>query len=723
VKYNGLTLDTFQEEAIKAIDEGKSVLVSAPTGTGKTLVADYLIEQALNEDREIIYTAPIKALSNQKYREYSERFGSDKVGLVTGDMVINPYAPLRIMTTEILRNILLQESMEVGEESDEENVDETTLIPSDTQIRDLDRLEAVIIDEIHFLDDPDRGTVWEELLIYLPSTIRILGLSATLSNMEEFAEWLSEIRQTKVKVVVENKRSVPLQFTFVSKGMGRLSPKNYKQQLRKKGRDTGESRGSKKDKYSNKRNKKAPRGRRGGTSHLDVFDLLEGDHYPALYFIYSRKMTEKLSAQLADSNVGRSIGGRANKKELKKRLNDFETQYPKTLSRSLRRQLQQGIAFHHAGLHVAIKSLVESLYEARLIQVLYCTSTFALGINMPARTVIFDDVTKFNGIEIVPLSVREFMQMAGRAGRRGIDAHGDVVIKLDPGTFKEHEEVIQKFLRKESEPVSSSFNLSFNSVVNLLDRYDEEKIRRILERSFKSHQLGLRADSLSDQIGDMQDDDGKVDSKSNRKKIAHLRRLLNDAKRPRLWEQFQKKVAFLQSFDYLNEHMELNSPGRILKSIQFEEIFVSELILSGALESLSPEELFGVMTGLSQSLPRTARVRRPSDEKWWDIFDNIEHVFQSDIVFGAQKLVGNESTFTPELMPLGEMWATGSSLSEIVAEIDNPTDLSGDLVGAFRRAKDLVGQVRKVNWEDVERRNALRDLMRRVTRDEVEVIS
>ncbi len=705
------------------------------------MVADYLIEQTLNDGREIIYTAPIKALSNQKYREYSKRFGSDKVGLVTGDMVINPYAPLRIMTTEILRNILLQESNDIETRDDSEAIDDeiadeldkTTFIPSDTQIRDLDRLEAVIIDEIHFLDDPDRGTVWEELLIYLPSSIRICGLSATLSNMQEFAEWLSEIRETEVKVVIEEQRSVPLQFTFVNKELGRLSPKNYKKQVSKLGKENrdgggrgrkGGGRGRDND-YKKGKNRKAPRGKRGrgGSSHLDVFDVLEGDHYPALYFIYSRKMTEMLSAQLADSNIGRSIGGRADKRELKKHIADFEAKHPKVLSRKLKTQLTMGIAFHHAGLHVAIKSLVEGLYEARLIQVLYCTSTFALGINMPARTVVFDDITKFNGVEIVPLSVREFMQMAGRAGRRGIDAHGDVVIKLDPKSYKEHEEVIAKLLKKESEPVSSSFNLSFNSVVSLLDRYDEKKIRRILERSFKSHQLALRADTLSDEIEDVADK-GDVDSKANRKKVAHLKRLLNDAKRPRLWEQFQKKVVFLQSYDYLTEHMELNAPGRILKNIQFEEIFVTELILAGTLEHLTPEELFGVMTGLSQNLPRTARVSRPADHERWDkIIDDVEYIFDSDIVYGAQQLAGNESTCTGQLMPLGEMWAEGKSLAEIINEIDNPTDLSGDLIGAFRRAKDLVGQVRKINWEDVERRDALRDLMRRVTRDEVEVVS
>ena len=224
MKYRGLTLDRFQEEAIRSIDDGRSVLVSAPTGTGKTLIADYLIEQTLGADRQIIYTAPIKALSNQKYREYVRAFGEDKVGLVTGDLVINPWAPLRIMTTEILRNILLQESADL--------TNDETLVAAEATIRDLERLDAVIIDEIHFLDDPERGTVWEELLIYLPHDIRILGLSATLSNLDEFADWLAETRDTDIAVVKEFERAVPLAFHIASVETKRLTPKAYEKRFK-----------------------------------------------------------------------------------------------------------------------------------------------------------------------------------------------------------------------------------------------------------------------------------------------------------------------------------------------------------------------------------------------------------------------------------------------------------------------------------------------------------
>jgi superfamily II RNA helicase len=195
LEYRGLTLDGFQAEAIEALNRGQSVLVAAPTGTGKTVVADYIVEQALGAGKDVIYTAPIKALSNQKFRDYCSLIGEEKVGLVTGDLVIRRDAPCRVMTTEILRNMLLA---------------------GDT----LEQLAAVVIDEIHFLDDRERGTVWEEVLIYLPKHVRIVGLSATLSNLHDFADWLSEVRGDPVHVVIEKKRAVPLAFQIATKQLG-----------------------------------------------------------------------------------------------------------------------------------------------------------------------------------------------------------------------------------------------------------------------------------------------------------------------------------------------------------------------------------------------------------------------------------------------------------------------------------------------------------------------
>ena len=710
--YRGLKLDPFQRRAIDFIEEGRSVLVAAPTGTGKTLIADYLIEEVLEENGEVIYTAPVKALSNQKYREYCAYFGREKVGLVTGDLVINREAPIRIMTTEILRNMLLEGPTLVeeqdGEASTADELDVDIFSPSDVVLPDLDNLRAVIIDEIHFLDDEDRGTVWEELLIYLPSSIRILGLSATLSNLDEFASWLSQIRDTPVEVVLETERSVPLELKVACKDVGRLvGRKKFEKEY---GRW--------------KKDKKRRRGRKnkgGQTRHIDILRMLSDDEMPALYFIYSRKMVEMLARKLSGHPVGRRLNNRDEQRQIDEHLKTFEADFPGVLTRKLRKMYRQGIAFHHAGLHVALKALVEELYEARLIRMLYCTSTFALGINMPARTVIFDGLTRFNGTEFVPLRIREFMQMAGRSGRRGIDPVGTVVVRQDFKYYHEVRALLRRLLTDDSEPVESSFNLSFHSVVNLVDRFDENSIRYLLDQSFKAYQDGQMAQTVEERIEAL--DGGGGESRESRKELAALRRELAFLERPRLWETFSRKVSFLRSHGYLGADNSLNAPAKILRHIKIEEIFVTELLVQGVLEECSPDEIFGIMVGLVQSLPRKAKVFLPKDdERWFAIFDAVGAVHSSTIIAGAEELMERETTYTPELMPLGERWARGDSLSDILQDIRCHTDLSGDLVGGFRRAKDLVSQIRQVHRSDEERWTQLTAVLRKVSRDEVQVL-
>ena len=730
MEYRGLILDPFQKDAIDHIEDGHSVLV-----------ADYLIEHILEQDGEVIYTAPVKALSNQKYREYTAQFGRDKVGLVTGDLVINRDAPVRIMTTEILRNMLLEGghggivTEEGGDEPDaEERAElEETASPSDTQLREIERLEAVIVDEIHFLDDEDRGTVWEELLIYLPTRIRILGLSATASNLEEMASWLTEIRETDVKVVREDQRAVPLEMYMASLETGIVPVQRYNKLYKswKRGQGGG-GRGGKRGRG---------RGRGGGksknksTRHHDVFDMMQDWRFPALYFIFSRKLVEKLAEQLARGDTGRRLGKMADTKAINKHLRKFDEEFPNVLTPRSKATLRKGIAWHHAGIHVALKALVEELYEARLINVLYCTSTFALGINMPARTVVFDGLTKYNGTEIVPLTVREYMQMAGRAGRRGIDEVGDVIVRQDFEHYDEVRGLLRKLTSDESEPVASSFNLSFHSVVNLIARFGEDEIREMLERSFKAFQSTTNAGFLRERIAEREDrlgdegeeggdltPDGMRRRRKQRRKLASLKRELAEEERPRLWEDFQRKLQFLRTYKYITADNELEPPARILRHIKIEEIFLTELILAGHLEDLTPDELFGTMCGLVVELARSARVRKPDDDKWWAIFARFNEIYESEIVVHAEDLVESHAVFTPEVMPLGERWARGDSLNEILEDIKNPTDMSGDLVGTFRRAKDMIGQIRDVHFADTERRKELTRLIRKVSRDEVEVL-
>ncbi|MFP4598474.1 MAG: helicase-related protein, partial [Persicimonas sp.] len=394
---------------------------------------------------------------------------------------------------------------------------------------------------------------------------------------------------------------------------------------------------------------------------------------------------------------------------------------------------RKGIAWHHAGIHVALKALVEELYEARLINVLYCTSTFALGINMPARTVVFDGLTKYNGTEVVPLTVREFMQMAGRAGRRGIDEVGDVIVRQDFDGYQEVRGLLRNLRSNRSEPVESSFNLSFHSVVNLIARFEEDEIRAMLERSFKAFQSSNQANAIRDRItahqkdtdgaaGDALSPEGMRERRKSRRGLASLKRELAEQERPKLWEAFQRKLQFLRTYKYLADDNSLEPPARILRHIKIEEIFLTELVLAGHLEDLSPEELFGTMCGLVVELSRTAKVRKPKDDKWWAIFARFNEIYESEIVVHAEDLVDSHTVFTPEVMPLGERWARGDQLNDILEDIKNPTDMSGDLVGCFRRAKDMVGQLRDVFFSDAPRRKRLTQLIRKVSRDEVEVL-
>lgn len=709
--YRNKTLDRFQRQAIQAIDEGRSVLVAAPTGTGKTLVADYLVDKILGEGGRIVYTAPIKALSNQKFREYRAQHGEANVGIVTGDVVINHDAPLRIMTTEILRNILLQQTGPGGEPEQ------------------LGEVRAVIFDELHFMDDPQRGTVWEEVLIYLPPEVKILGLSATLSNLDELAHWLSEIHGAGVTVVKEKKRAVPLRFRLANIESGLVEIDEFKKkfdiQRRAKRSDRRANRRGKRDKFS--------RGRKGGrrddrveTSWRDLVAALEPKDLPALFFVFSRKGTEAMARGL--SKRRRSFLSPAEIDQVEERLEAFREAHKSVLTPELAKMMRQGVAFHHAGLHIHLKSLVESLYEAKLVKLLFCTSTFALGINMPARTVLFDKLRKYDGEQVSPLTVRQFMQKAGRAGRRGLDDAGEVIIKMEYRDWKRSQEHIDRLMAGHPEPVKSRFNLSFHSVVNLIEKYDDDEIQLLLSRSFLAWQRSGRQEQLTEQIA-LEEARVRSDERRQakgprvadaRKRLTKLTRRL-ERERRWLYDQFLGKIHFLERIGYLRER-ELRAGAMILKHVQIEEVLIAELVLSGLLEDLTPDELFGVCCGLVTDLPPKVGVSVRLPPAISRVLDPILNIVEGDIVDQALVLAGGEPRYDPRLMALGVRWAQGESLADLLTCVRSGSDHAGDLVVAFRRAKDLVGQLRHVYAEEPDRVKELRAVLRRVTRDEVEAI-
>ncbi|MCX7926736.1 MAG: DEAD/DEAH box helicase, partial [Candidatus Omnitrophica bacterium] len=419
--------DKFQQEAINAINNGLSVLVSAPTGAGKTAIAEHVIQNCLDKGVGCIYTAPIKALSNQKFRDFQQQY-HDNIGILTGDVCLNSNAPVLIMTTEIFRNKILDEP------------------------ESLKPYHWIIFDEIHYIDNYERGTVWEEALMFLPKHMNFLGLSATIPNCKELANWLETIHQRPVAVIIENKRPVPLHFFF-----------QYNNQIV--------------DKINLLRRTHLVKPNR---LHTLIEYIRNKQGLPCIYFVFGRRRTEELACELSTYNFLNKEEQESIEKMFFELCQKFELTYEKS-TQLLYPLIKRGIAYHHAGMLPTLKEVVERLFTSRLVKVIFTTETFALGINMPSRSVIFDDLRKYYGRYLRPLKTRDFYQMAGRAGRRGIDDEGFVYCRVHLGKIRLEE--IKEIIYNPPEKVNSQFNTSYATILNLYEKYQEE-ISRVYPLSF-----------------------------------------------------------------------------------------------------------------------------------------------------------------------------------------------------------------------------------------------
>ncbi len=466
--YKGLQLDRFQEEAIAAINQGTSVIVTAPTGAGKTVIAEYAVEKCLEENRRVIYTAPIKALSNQKYRDFFTEYG-DKIGIVTGDVVLNPHAQVLLMTTEIFRNTIFDD------------------------IERLQDVSYVIFDEIHYINDIERGTVWEESLIFAPQHIKFVCLSATIPNINPFADWMQSVRDVEIKVVEELKRPVPLEHHLYFKDYGVGTTKHIRA-LRNRAQQDARKRGY--DQRKNRRVKALPSDfiETRLIPHLQLEKRL-----PCLYFCFSRKGCEGNASALAFGAQLQLLTERQ-RTEILKQFDElcvlFDIVEEKHIAK-FRKLLSRGIAYHHAGMLPTLKEVVERLFTSGLIQLLFTTETFAVGINMPACTVVFDSLEKYDGIGFRYLKAREYHQMAGRAGRRGIDTIGYVYSQIIPAYADERE--IKSVVTDKVEAIESQFNLSYSSILNLYNKYGDD-IYDVYTMSLSNHQNRTRVAHLNNQI-------------------------------------------------------------------------------------------------------------------------------------------------------------------------------------------------------------------------------
>ncbi|MET9232590.1 DEAD/DEAH box helicase [Lentzea sp. NPDC003310] len=477
-------LDPFQRQACEALEDGHGVLVCAPTGAGKTVVGEFAVHLALTEGRKCFYTTPIKALSNQKFADLTARYGPENIGLLTGDTSVNGGAPVVVMTTEVLRNMLYSGSST------------------------LDGLAYVVMDEVHYLADRFRGPVWEEVILHLPEHVQVVGLSATVSNAEEFGEWLVAVRGDTT-VVVDEHRPVPLwQHMLVGNQMldlfeGDETHARINSQVLRKTEELARyhvpfSRGR------NRNPNNARAGRNSGFKPPSRIDMIQRlDHanlLPAIVFVFSRAGCDAAVAQTA--RAGLRLNSPEETDEVRRIIDEKTRDLPEADLGVLgfwewREALERGIASHHAGLLPAFKETVEELFVRGLVKVVFATETLALGINMPARTVVLEKLVKYNGEAHVDLTPGEYTQLTGRAGRRGIDIEGHAVVVWQPGIDPK---AVGGLASTRTYPLRSSFRPGYNMAVNLVHQLGAASAREILEQSFAQFQADRSVVGLARRI-------------------------------------------------------------------------------------------------------------------------------------------------------------------------------------------------------------------------------
>ncbi|KAK5618514.1 hypothetical protein CRENBAI_017116 [Crenichthys baileyi] len=527
-------LDPFQREAILCIDNNQSVLVSAHTSAGKTVCAEYAIALALREKQRVIFTSPIKALSNQKYREMYEEF--QDVGLMTGDVTINPTASCLVMTTEILRSMLYRGSEIMRE------------------------VAWVIFDEIHYMRDAERGVVWEETIILLPDNVHYVFLSATIPNAKQFAEWICHLHKQPCHVVYTDYRPTPLQhYIFPAGGdglhlvvdeNGDFREDNFNtamQVLRDAGDSGGGSGGGKWD-----------RGRKGGTKGpSSVFKIvkmiMERNFQPVIIFSFSKKECEAYALQVSKLDFNNDDEKRLVEEVFNNAvdcLSDEDKKLPQV--EHVLPLLKRGIGIHHGGLLPILKETIEILFSEGLLKALFATETFAMGINMPARTVLFTSARKFDGKNHRFITSGEYIQMSGRAGRRGMDDRGIVIFMVDE---KMSPAVGKQLLKGSADPLNSAFHLTYNMVLNLL-RVEEINPEYMLEKSFYQFQHYRALPGVVDKIKKLEEQYHTIEIPNEESVVTYFKIRQQLAKLGKEIQEFIHKPKYCLPF---------LQPGRLVK--------------------------------------------------------------------------------------------------------------------------------------------------------------
>ncbi len=630
--------DPFQTMAAEAVERGASVVVTAPTGAGKTLVAEAAVHLSLGKGRRVFYTTPLKALSNQKFRDFAAVYGPERVGLLTGDNTINGGAPIVVMTTEVLRNMIYAGA-------------------------DLAPVETVVLDEVHYLQDRFRGAVWEEVIIHAPRHIRLVCLSATVANADEFTEWL-RARRGRTDLVVEYHRPVPLERwwavkdrfenevhvlpLFTEAAAGRRPNRSIPRMLA--------HRGGRRRRFSTPRRLEL-------VERLATLDML-----PAIYFVFSRAGCDESAVRAAGAGV--RLTDRAEQEEIRRRAEEGTAHLEEPDLRALHYDrwltaLEKGVAAHHAGLVPAFKEVVEQLFCDGLVKLVFATETLALGINMPARTVVLDRLTKFTGEGHELMLPGEFTQLTGRAGRRGIDTVGHGVVLHSPYVPFER---VSSIADLGSHPLRSSFRPNYNMVVNLIANYPRRQAERLLEASFAQFQRRrVRVVRRSPGLG-APDGGGSLVSRFHR-----ARGLLEERGYLRGWK--------------------LQPPGEALRRVYNEmDFFLVETVRAGGFSNVTPPELAALVSWFVYEPRRDAEtvVDWPTEtlHRRWDMVNDLWERHAAD----------EEGRRLPTTRPpqsgfslLAYAWAQHRDLEDL---LEDTALAPGDFVRNARQMLDVLRQLR-----------------------------
>lgn len=731
-------LDDFQVEAVKHINNGNSLVVCAPTGAGKTVIAEYAIMKALKEGKRLFYTTPLKALSNQKFHDFGEHYGEDRVGLLTGDTSINRNAQIVVMTTEVFRNMLYG----------------TTLGKIEENLKDVN---YVVLDEVHYMNDEQRGTVWEESIIYCPNYVQIVALSATIANAKELTGWINHVHG-RTELVNSDFRPVPLRFFYYAQSYEHKILPLFTPEGRMNKSIRPEKRGARYQRKPGREEK----------AHVKLIKVLnDKDMLPAIYFTFSRK---KCNANIEDCTM-LNLLNKFEERRLTQIIDEYIVDNPYLAKSKHLEYLYHGVAAHHAGLLPGWKGLIEKLFQQGLIKVIFATETLAAGINMPARTTIISSISKRTDDGHRVLTPSEYLQMSGRAGRRGMDEVGYVITIGD--AYHPPEEIAE-LASSAANPLESRFTPKYSMVMNLLQRFSVEEARELILKSFgyytsveRLKPLHTELESIHDTIEDIKHFDCAYKLKEedvreyNKLKNMHIqykktakalkrerspeaqdydkkaRELENKLKKSKCYQckvyrkhmksleilprfekkyrrisetiEFEKDIYWRQFVDLmkvaeLTGHLDGNYPtkkGLMTAAARTEnEIFFIELITRGILKGMSYSELAGILCAVATEDSRNTfyqkfRQSKPVRKALYESQDLRRKLWRLQQEYGVSVPINLNADYSAFV----EQWALGIEWDELLesCEVDE-----GDLVRVFKRTIDLLRQLTIIPGVDPE---------------------